>query len=268
MESARQILPHIRLIRFDDDTFVFPRSVIEEFVREYPARIGLPFDILMHPDAYNEEILGMLQKVGLCHMQVGIQSASPDELEESFERKGSSQGILALKRSALKLGIATTFDIILDNPLASRADKEATLDLLLRMPRPFNLNMFSLTAYPKSETATKLLEAGFITEDDIEGRATKSFRQYRLTLDYPRPAEETFYASLISLTSKGFVPRGLIHWLGRMSFLRRRPGPVRLLAQAANGIKLAWVALSLIRRGEMSLSRWREYVTRGGWLVQ
>jgi radical SAM superfamily enzyme YgiQ (UPF0313 family) len=268
LTAARRVLSSVRAIKFDDDSFVFPQAWIEEFARDYPTRVGLPFEILLNPDAYDEESLRMLRGAGLYHMQAGIQSASPEELEKNFARNNSPEGILVLARVAKRLGVAITYDVILDNPLATRTDKDATLGLLLRLPRPFKLNMYSLTAFPKSETATQLLRAGIITEDGVEGRATKSFHQYRLSLDYPRAAEDTFYASLISLTSKNFMPRALIRRIWKSDRLRRRPGALRRFAEAANVVKLAAIAAAMLRRKEISPVHWREYATRGRRVIQ
>jgi radical SAM superfamily enzyme YgiQ (UPF0313 family) len=254
----------LRRIKFDDDSFVFPAAWIEEFAASYPACVGLPFDVLMNPEVFDESAFRKLRAAGLVAMQVGIQSASPAEVEGSYGRPEANRKIVEMARLAHELGVELFYDVILDNPLAAAADQQAMLDYLLELPRPFHLFLYSLTAFPKSEVAQKLLAAGLIAADDIEGRATKSFRQFRLSLDYPRPAEATFYASLISLTSKGFVPKRAIRWLSQRESLRRRPAPLRWLAEAAGLVKLAQVGLGVWRRGELSGFKLREYLVRRG----
>lgn len=261
LSEARSRLPHLRRVRFDDDSFVFPRSWIEDFAGAYPRQIGLPFDLLLHPEAYDEGAVRQLAGAGLCAVQVGIQTGSQRELKADFERQGSPDHIVALARLLRDLKIRPTFDVILDNPLSTTEDKRVLVDLLLKLPRPFNLYLYSLTVFPKTDTARKLLEAGRITENDIEGKASKSFRQFRLSLDYPRPAEETFFACLVALTSKGFVPRSLIRRLSRSPFLRRHPAPLRLMTEVANAVKLGGVAFSMLINGELSLFKLREYGT-------
>jgi anaerobic magnesium-protoporphyrin IX monomethyl ester cyclase len=268
IEAARAALPSLRRIRFDDDSFVFPRAWIDEFCREYTKRVGLPFDILLNPMAAGAWMLRRLRDAGLVHVQVGIQTASKEELERSYNRRGSGDDILGLARLLAALRIDVTYDVILDNPLASTADKEAMLDLLLRLPRPYNLFLYSLNVFPRSATADKLLEAGLITEDDIEGRATKSYHQFRLTLDWPRPPEDTYFASLISMASKSFVPKSLLRRLGRSELLRRRPGALRWAAEAANAAKLAEVAYGMLRRGELSPFKLAEYASFKRRLIQ
>ncbi len=258
----------LRRVHFDDDSFVFPPRWIEEFAQKYPARVGLPFSLLLNPEAVDDEGLRRLRAAGLMHVQVGIQSASPTELAEDFARRGSNESVIRLAQKLLDLGIEATYDIILDNPLAGRENHRAMLDLLLAMPRPFNLFLYSLTFFPKAEITEKLLAMGRITPDDVEGRATKSWRQFRFTFDYPRPPEDRFWAALISLTSKRFLPRGLIRTLSHSAWLARHPAPLRVLAEAANAIKLVGVATKMWRRGELSVFKLREYAHLRGRLIQ
>ncbi len=268
LERAVAALPRLRRIRFDDDTFVFPRAWIEDFLEQYPRRIGLPFDVLLNAEATNEQTLRMLAEAGLVHVQVGVQSGSESELEEHYARKGSNERILELARQLHDLGVEVTYDVILDNPLASRADKQAMLDLLLRLPRPFNIFLYSLTLFPKSEITRTLLAEGRITEDDVEGRATKSFEQFRLSLSYPRPTEDTFYAALISLTSKGFLPRRAIRAMSHSGWLHDHPTPLRYGAEVANVVKLGGTAWRMLRRGELSAFKLTEYASFRRRLIQ
>ena len=268
MEAAVKIHKGIRRMRFDDDSFVFPKSWIEEFVREYPKRIGLPFDILLNPNIYDAKQLRQLKSAGLIHVQVGVQSASESELAVDYNRTGSNEMILDLAQKLQGIGIEMTFDVILDNPLAKEKDKRAMLDFLLKLPHPFSLFLYSLTVFPKSEIAEKLLSVGLVTKEDIEGQATKSFRQFRLTLDYPRSKTDTFFAALITLTSKRFLPRALIRVLADSSFLQNHPTSLVYFAEFANGIKLLGLAIKMFARGELSIFKLREYASMRRRLIQ
>ena len=261
LAAARRALPALRRVRFDDDTFVFPRRWIEELCREYPRRVGLPFDILLNPQAASADTLRKLRAAGLVHAQVGIQSGSRRELEGSFARRGSAERTLELARLLAQLGIEVTYDVILDNPLATPEDHRQLLELLLALPRPYSLFIYSLTVFPRSAIARQLLEAGLIGEEQIEGRATKSHRQFRLTLDYPRPPEEASFAAIVSLCSKGFIPRAAIRALWRSNYLRQHPAGLRIVAETANAVKLGQVAWRMWRRRELSMFKLAEYAS-------
>lgn len=268
IEITRSVFPSLHRVRFDDDSFVFPKAWVNDFTKQYPDRIGIPFDVLLQPEAYNETTLHKLKQSGLVHVQAGIQSASESERSNDYDRKGGNDRILQLARFLKSENIEVTYDVILDNPFADQWDKRMMLDFLLLLPRPFNLFLYSLTLFPKSEISNRLLKSGRITENDIEGRATKSFAQFRLSFDYPRSAEETFFAALISLTSKSFIPRPLIRRLGRSKRLMKNPRPLRYLAEIANFIKLSGVALKMFSRGELSVFKVREYGSRRRALIQ
>lgn len=268
LEVAKKQMPTLKRIRFDDDSFVFPKPWLDEFVEEYPKRIGLPFDILFNPQTNKPDLLEKLKDAGLVHVQVGIQSASDKELREDYRREGSGKQVLELARQLQKLKIDVTYDVILDNPLAKEDEKRAMMEMLLTLPRPFSLFLYSLTVFPKSDIARKLLKAGLINENEIEGKATKSFQQFRLSLDYPRPAQDTFWACLISISSKSFIPKSLVRRLSRSSFLRNHPAPLRLFAEITNAIKLAMLAWKMFRQGELSVFKLREYASFKRRLIQ
>ena len=268
LEVAKKQMPTLRRVRFDDDSFVFPRAWLDRFVEEYPKRIGLPFDILFNPQTNKPGVLDKLKTAGLVHVQVGIQSASEKELREDYSRAGSREQVLELASQLKELGIDVTYDVILDNPLATEEDQKAMMELLLTLPRPFSMFLYSLTVFPKSDVAKNLLKAGLITENEIEGKATKSFRQFRLSLDYPRPSRDTFWACLISLSSKSFVPKSLVRRLSRSGFLMRHPAPLRFFAEITNAIKLAALAWKMFRQGELSVFKLREYASFKRRLIQ
>jgi len=267
MKAVRSMLPRLRRFRIDDDSFVFSATWIEEFCEAYARKINMPFDLLLNPMVIAAESLRRLRDAGLDAVQMGIQSASNEELRD-YQRGQSNDQILEQAKILRRLAIRVTYDLILDNPLAQRSHKDETLNLLLRLPRPFNIFLYSLTLFPKAEITRQLLEKGMASAEDVEGNATKSFKQFRLTFDYPRPAEESFYAGLFSLTSKRFIPRRFVRWLHRMKWLRAHPRPLIFLAETANLVKLAGVAWNMLRNGEITFFVLREYGTLRRRIIQ
>jgi len=259
LEIAMKILPRTRRIKFDGDVFAFPKDWIETFCQDYSARIGIPFEILSYPGELDEKDLIALKKAGLCKIQAGIQSASEHEVKDTYGRDSTVKDIHELTRLAHKTGIEVVFDIIFDNPLATSADKKAMVEMLLELERPFLIYIYSLTVFPKTAVATELLSRGLITPDDVEGRATKSFRQFRLSLDYPRSREDIFWISLVILSSKSFVPKALVRRLMNSRRLMENPWPLKAAAQAADIAKAAFLALKMLFNGELTMFKIRQY---------
>jgi len=262
LKYALRYFPGTRRIKFDGDTFTFPREWIEKFCRLYREEILIPFEILLHPLSAEEENLIQLKEAGLQKVQMGIESGSENESKEIYLREGRNSDVRRFAGIAHRLKIEAVYDIICDNPLAGSRDKEECLEFLLSLPRPFKLYLYSLTVFPETDLAREFLRRGIISESDIEGEATKSFRQFRFSFFYPRPAEETFWASLWALTSKSFIPRPLIRFLSRRPVLKKHPLPLQVLAITADLIRIVFIAFQMLIHGEMTVFKFKQY---GGW---
>ena len=190
---------------------------------------------------------------------MGLQSGSKKELKEVYGRDTPNQQILNFARLAKDLGIEVVYDLIWDNPLSTRQDKKEMLNMLLQIPRPFKIYMYSLTHFPKTALTSELLDSGKIKPQEVEGRATKSFRQFRLSLWYPRPKEELFWISLSSLTSKTFIPKFLIRFLSRRPYLKRKPAPLKWLAFTCDFLKASGMAIVMLFQGELNPIKLKQY---------
>ncbi len=259
IREARKVMRNLTRIKFDDDTFLFPERWLEEFCRRYPREVGLPFFILLTPQAVRESTLIRLKKAGLSHVQIGIQTASEDEAVEVFGRTSSNDQVVRFARLNQRLGIDVTYDIIIDDPVATRRDKDTLFRFLMDLPGPFRLFLYSLTLFPRSGVSEDFIARGICTEEDIEGHATKSFRQFRVSLDYPRSKEDTFYLALFVLLTKRFVPRSFIWACHDSEFFRENPHLLLRISQAANLVQMARIALEWGLKGELSLFKIREY---------
>jgi radical SAM superfamily enzyme YgiQ (UPF0313 family) len=261
LEYSLKKLPHVRKIKFDDDTFIFPKEWIDDFCNLYKRTIHLPFEILLNPAFIEESTLWKLKNAGLKGVQIGIQSGSKREVKEVYARIPANEQILQFAKSNKRLKLDVVYDIILDDPLATEEDKRALFAFLMELPRPFRLFLYSLTIFPKTAIAEKLLTMGLISEKDIEGEATKSFRQFRVSFGYPRSKEDTFYMSLFVLISKSFVPKKFIYWLHKRKFLRQYPYPLKIFSYLCNLIRISFIALIMLVRGELSSLKLKEYAS-------
>ena len=259
LEYAREYFKHLRRIKFDGDTFFFPEKWISRFSSLYKERIGIPFEILLHPELANRQALSQLRKAGLVKIQMGLQSGSKKELKEVYGRDTPNQRILQFAHLAKDLGIEVVYDLIWDNPLSTREDKKEMLNILLQIPRPFKIYMYSLIHFPKTVLTNELLNSGRMKPEEVEGKATKSFRQFRLSLWYPRPKEELFWISLSSLTSKTFIPEFVIRFLSRRSWLEKKPAPLKWLAFACDFLKASGMAIEMLFQGELTSIKLKQY---------
>ena len=258
LEAARRVLPRIRRIKFDGDVFAFPGDWIQRFSEAYPKRIGLPFELLTYPGELSGEDLKQLKAAGLCKVQTGIQSGSDDEVKV-YKRTSTGSKIHEFSKLTHDMKVPVVYDLIFDNPLARREDKRRMIELLLTLDRPFKVYLYSLTVFPKTGLAKDLLDQGLITPDDIEGQATKSFEQFRLSLDYPRSQEDIYWICLAILSAKSFIPRFVIRQLMKTPWLMAHPAPLKLFAQVSDLTKNAFIAANMLLHGELTMFKIRQY---------
>ncbi|MFC1694299.1 B12-binding domain-containing radical SAM protein [Candidatus Latescibacterota bacterium] len=139
------------VILHDDNLSVVKKEDLENFADLWRKKVGLPIFIPgFHPSTVDKEKVEILVKAGMKKVRMGIQSGSERTLE-FYGRKTSRQRIL--KSAEILSSFYPTinppnFDIIVDNPLETNEDKEATLSLLRELKRPFMLYVFSLRSLP------------------------------------------------------------------------------------------------------------------------
>jgi anaerobic magnesium-protoporphyrin IX monomethyl ester cyclase len=262
LENALNELPRIRRVKFDGDVFAFPKKWIEEFAAAYRERINIPFELLTYPGELDQDDLRLLKGAGLRKVQTGIQSGSDRELLESYGRRSKTADIVELSRFVAEIGVEVAFDLIFDNPLASTADKRSVVELLLRLHHPFTVYLYSLTLFPKTKLTDELLAAGKITPNDVEGRATKSLRQFRLSFDWPRSPEDRFWIALSVLAAKRFVPKPFIQHCLDNHWLQKHPAALERLAKTADLAKVGTIALRMLLDGELTVFKLRQYGSR------
>jgi anaerobic magnesium-protoporphyrin IX monomethyl ester cyclase len=260
LRQARQKIPKLRWVKFDDDTFVFPMRWLTEFCEAYGAEFGdLPWDCMITPEVVRRDKLELMMKAGLRGVQLGIEAGSDREQREVYERTSTVEQVLAFDRMNVELGLDVKYDVIIDNPLALDSDKEALFHLLMDMQGPYKIYLYSLTLFPKSAVTQKIIDAGLATEWDVEGYATKSFRQFRVSIDWPRSDTDTYYLALLMLVNKQFLPKGLLWHFHGSQFWRSHPHMLLEIAGAANLIRMTRIAAEMLLRGELSWQKVREY---------
>jgi len=258
---AHRHFPNLKRIRFDDEEFPVQPAWFDEFCRRWEPEAGITFEIHMDPRVVTATRLSRLKKVGLDMVFTGIQSTEKIN-RDLYCRNVSDEQVLAAAQAIHGSGVRAGYQVILDDPVSTAEDKERLFELLLRLPRPYEIILFSLTVYPGSRLADILSERDLLKPEAVEGPATKVFRQFRVDLSYARTAEDRFWTALIVMVSKDFIPKSLLRELARSHTLRRHPEPLTALAFGTNVVKLGVMGVGLLRRGELSVAttrRWLHY---------
>lgn len=250
MKAQKKLFPKLRRIDFIDEVFSWDNEWVEEFVEKYKKDINLPFHCMQHPITTDRDIMRMLKEAGLERVEIGIQTGSERVRKKIFERHVSDKRLIETSHIMRDLKIVPFYDIIVDNPFETYEDKKKGLELLLNISRPFYMHMFSLIYFPSTLLTKRALKAKLISENQVEGQATKSFDQMYVSLKHPRPAIDRFWISLYSLVSKRLVPRSLIRFLSRIRFFQKHPAPLVSFARLCNTIKLAFIGAKWLSEGK------------------
>ena len=152
--------PHLNTVIFEDDSFLsLPVEVLSEFAAKWKERVNLPFVVGGVIPAYVDRAkIEILLDAGMNRLRMGIQSGSPRTLKffKRPNRPDLIQDATKIIGDYAKYMVPPAYDFIIDNPVETADDILDTLDLVYDMPRPFNLNIFSLRTIPNTELVKQM----------------------------------------------------------------------------------------------------------------
>lgn len=263
LEMVQKTFPKIARVKIDDDTsFAFGNDWMDEFLDKYPKRVGKPFECLLIPPMMRPDMLKKLMGAGLVRVQTGIESGSAKESKELHNRSPGNQAILAFAEANKEMKLNVVYDVIIDNPHATEEMKLETAEFLLELPRPYDIFFYSLNYFPGTALTKKSLEDGSLDPALVEGRNTKAWHQFRVSMDWPRSDEDRFYLAIFSMASKDFVPKKFLRKLIDEREHWKKPenlDKVYYLAWATNYVKMGAVGFRYWRNGELTWFKLRQY---------
>lgn len=225
LQWVRRELPYIKEITFSDDSF-FAATVeeAEEFRDLYKKHVGLPFQCLAEPRTITKEKMELFTDAGMANIQIGVQTGS-DRVKKMYGRPQTNDEIISMGR-LIKQFIPKVrppiYDFILDNPWETIDDQLATFELLLQIPRPYFLQLFSLVFFPGTAIYDRAKQEGRIKDD----------RKEIYDLQY-NTRKITYVNLLFSLFSRS-IPTSVMRLLTKPSIVKtlNRPSVNALLALA------------------------------------
>ena len=203
LEQAKHRFPVDYFVLSDDSFFASSEEELEAFAEEYKRRINLPFRCLATPNAVTERKVKALAEAGLCYVEIGIQSCAPETLA-MFRRKWG--GVEHVKRAGEILAkypdqIEVLYDVIIDNPWEPTEHIVQTLREIVELPRPYLLQLFSLTLFPGTELYERGVKEGLI--GDIHKEVYQKHYQSR---------EYTYFSFVLSFIHRQY-PRWLLRFM-------------------------------------------------------
>jgi radical SAM superfamily enzyme YgiQ (UPF0313 family) len=246
--------PNLRVLSIDDDIFAPSLPWLEEFCARYKREIGLPFVMYSFPRMVDEKRVKIMRAAGLWLTTMGIQSGSERIRRDCYERETSNEEIIEACRIFERHGVMTNLDFIGDNPYEDESDREATVDLLCRLPKPFYFNYFSLTWFPGVDLTERALRDGHIRPEDVEDVAQKGYHLWGASLTASRTPEQLRWDIAYSLAVHG-VPKAVVLGLTRSRLFRRNPPSFIRPTLAVQAFARRQLDRTLARTGRPNLLR-------------
>jgi len=166
--AAKRKFSNIKRINFYDEVFMPDMVWAREFADRYKKEIGLPFYCMFYPGTCKEGALQILKESMLAGDWMGIQSGSARVRREIFKRNYSEQLILEQAELFRKYGVSARYDFIFDNPFETFEESLESIDLMLKLPEPYSLNIFSLKYFPKTDITKMALSEGLISSENMD----------------------------------------------------------------------------------------------------
>lgn len=191
---------------FDDTFFASSMSWLSEFADRYNSEVGLPWYCQTSPTTLNREKLELLVDHGLVYLEIGVQSGSA-EIRELFLRSETEEQVLEatdLLHEYWAQGrlLPPRYHVIVDVPWESSESFQQTVNLFLRVKRPFEIGIASLALFPGTYLNEVARAEGLLTDELTE--------VYRHPFYIPQP---TLLNWIVWASAVEWIDRDLLHRL-------------------------------------------------------
>ena len=223
LKLVKSKIKNIQTISFNDDIFTINKKWIEEFTPLYKKHIGIPFVAQVHPVFVKKDVMLLLKDAGIISVMMGIQSASERIRNEVFFRKTTDEQIIKAATILKELNVSyLRYDVLHNNPYETRQDKHDSVNLLLKIPRPYGLIIYSLLWYPKTKLTEKALKEGVINEEHIEGNCDRT-QIYHRGNEIFHSQEDIYFANLYYLSATNYFPKIFVRFFVNYQFFENHP---------------------------------------------
>jgi radical SAM superfamily enzyme YgiQ (UPF0313 family) len=225
IEELRAVLSTetVSAVKFWDDVFTYDEAWAKEFNDVYVKEVGKSFGCYGHPKHSSRAILNLFANAGLVEVNVGIQSGSERISQGPMNRTQKNCDIIDFANFLQDSNIQARFDIITDNPIETDEDHGKGVDLLLELPHPYNVLLFSMCYFPKTPMTEEFLKNGIIREDDVETRTSKSINNFHTFLPFSRTEKDLFWNCLTAMAVSNAFPKPFIRFCKKNKFFRKQP---------------------------------------------
>lgn len=158
---------NIRYVDFQDDVFTTSKAWIKEFTDRYKKEIGIPFQCLIHPKYFDDDIARWLYEAGCDWIQMGIQTMDEKFKHENLRRYEESDHIVDALESMHRYGIHSKVDHMLGLP-GEPIGSQATALKLYQEQTPNRIQLFWTCFLPGTELLQQGIDAGIVSPEQAD----------------------------------------------------------------------------------------------------
>ncbi len=177
-------LPYLESINFYDEVFLPKEEWIENFFSRYGKEIALPFYCEFYPGTCSDKKAKRLKEWGLGGVWLGVQSGSERVRNEIFNRHYKNEDVMKQAHIFVKYKINVRYDFIFDNPFETFQETLESVYLMLELPQPFSMNIFSLKFFPNMQITNMALEKGIIDPSQVNDKSSKDQDNFLISMDH------------------------------------------------------------------------------------
>jgi hypothetical protein len=166
LQTARK-RHRLRLVKFADDIFTLNRRWLEEFAREYPRRVGLPYVALSHPRHITERSAQLLRESGCHKLEIGIQSVNEETKRTVLDRRETKEEMARAFSLLEKHGIRYMVNHMFGIPGEGLEQQQEAARFYADF-RPARIGGYYLKYLPGTRINAIAVERGILTPADVE----------------------------------------------------------------------------------------------------
>lgn len=158
----------IQTIIFDDDLLTMNAEYcIELFERYAAAKVGLPFVLNAHVQAFSDEIAAALVRAGCMIVKFGVESGSDELRRKVLHRHMSNDQIAEAFEICRRHGLHSSAFLMIGLPFETRATLDETIDLIVRI-RPGRMRWAIFYPFEGTESYAIAEAAGLIDREKMQ----------------------------------------------------------------------------------------------------
>lgn len=157
----------IKYVDFQDDVFTVNKSWIKEFTERYKKEINVPFQCLIHPQYFDDQIAKWMSQAGCDWIQMGIQTMDEKFKHENLRRYEDSDHIVRGLEAMHKYGLKPKVDHMLGLPGEPIGSQETALKLYAENT-PKRISTFWTCFLPGTDLMKQGIEQGLVSEEQAE----------------------------------------------------------------------------------------------------